>query len=78
MPPVMIYSNAHANGTDTYAPRSVLRHISAHVIVCGVVSSTSEFDYGQRYSEVVQHDQSVRVYSTGERWEGRFRSYLCR
>ena len=41
--------------------------------------STSEFDYGQRYREVVQPDQRVRVYSTGERgWEGRFRSHLCR
>jgi hypothetical protein len=42
MPPVMIYSNAHARGMDTYARRSVLRHISARVIVCSVVSSTSE------------------------------------
>src|ERR1039457_1089938 len=38
-----------------------------------------ESDDGKRYCEVVQSDERLWVYSTGERgWEGRFRSHLGR
>src|SRR3979411_1633416 len=44
-----------------------------------VLTSTTEFEYGEGHREVVQPDQRVRIYSTGERGGARtFRSHLGR
>src|ERR1017187_2629470 len=67
--------------TSSTQTSSVSVHTAAAVGIFAhwpyVLTSTSEFEYGQGHREVVQPDQRVRIYSTGERgWEGRFRSHL--
>ena len=38
-----------------------------------LLTSTSEFEYGQGHREMVQPDQRIRIYPTGRRgWEGLF------
>src|ERR1035437_964941 len=67
--------------TSSTQTSSVSVHTAAAVGIFAhwpyVLTSTSEFEHGQGHREVVQPDQRVRIYSTGERgWEGRFRSHL--
>src|SRR5215510_4490451 len=63
-----------------FGPKADISSRLASLRIGRIVSCQhSEFEYGQGYSEVVQPDQRVRIYSTlGRRWEVCFRSHLGR
>jgi len=66
------------NGCDApHAPRALILVAGPDTLIPSDLNMES--DDGKRYCEVVQSDERLWVYSTGERgWEGRFRSHLGR